>query len=83
MGFAIGLFLTYVTALGVLVAYSRYEFGLSFAAVLVWIVLMVGMVLAFRRKALWAAPSALAALFPPVVFAAIIGACATGSTGCM
>jgi hypothetical protein len=83
MGFAVGLILTYATALAVLVAYNRYQFGLSMAAVLVWIVLMVGMVLAFRRKALWAAPSALAALFPPAAFAALMTACATGSTGCM
>ncbi|MGR4865024.1 hypothetical protein [Caulobacter sp. LARHSG274] len=83
MGFAVGLVLTYATALAALISFGRYAFGLTVAAVLAWIVLIIGMALVFRRKVLWAAPSALAALFPPVSMAALTAACATGSTGCM
>ena len=83
MGFAVGLALTYATALAALISFNRYAFGLTIGAVLVWITLMIGMALMFRRKALWAAPSALAALFPPASIAALMTACATGSTGCM
>ena len=83
MGFAVGLVLTYATALAALIGFSRYAFGLTVAAVLAWIALMTGMALVFRRKAMWAAPSALAALFPSASMAALMAACATGSTGCM
>ncbi|CAN5525445.1 hypothetical protein BH10PSE4_BH10PSE4_43560 [soil metagenome] len=83
MGFIVALVLTYATALAALISFGRYQFCLMSAAILLWIILIVGMGLVFRRKALWAAPSALAALFPPVSFAALMTACATGSTGCM
>ena len=83
MGFAAALVLTYATALAALISFERYEFGLMSAAILAWIVLMIGMAVVFRRKVMWAAPSALAALFPPASFVALMTACATGSTGCM
>jgi len=83
MGFAATLTLTYVTALTAAFAYGRYMFGLTIAAVLLWVALIVGMALAFRLKSLWAAPSALMALLPPASVAPLMIACATGSTGCM
>lgn len=83
MGFAVALILIYATALAALISFARYQFGLMSLAIIVWIVLFVRMGLVYRRKALLAAPSALAALFPPASFAALIAACATGSTSCM
>ncbi|MBO9709468.1 MAG: hypothetical protein J7521_14780 [Caulobacter sp.] len=83
MGFAIALIMTYATALTALITFGRYQYGLTSAAVIAWIVLMAVMMTIFRRKALWAAPSALAALFPPASLVALMTACAAGSTGCM
>jgi len=88
MGFAAALVLTYATAIAALIsfaasAYGGYQLlGVTAAAIMAWVVLMIGMALAFRHKALWAIPSALPALFPPATLLMLMHACATGSSSC-